>query len=264
MTLHSLASEVLNRLEGRALPQDRPQFLACAGDLCLLRTREGLRELPRKTLPPRPDIAHLLDHTLLKPTATVGEIEQLCREALEHGFASVCVNPVWVEHCAGLLKDSGVRVCTVAGFPLGASTLATKVRETEEALAKGAREIDFVLSLGHVKAGDWAAVEAEFRTLRRVSGTACLKVILETCLLEDGEKHRACLLARETGLDFVKTSTGFSTAGATVEDVALMRRAVGSSCGVKASGGIRSREAAMHMLFAGATRLGVSASLSLI
>lgn len=262
--LHTLASEILKRLEGTLPPQDAPQFLASDGSRCLLRTKEGLQEVASAALPPRPDIAHLLDHTLLKATATGREIDQLCREALEHGFASVCVNPVWVKRCARFLEGSTVRVCTVVGFPLGANTLVTKEQEAEEALANGAGEIDFVMALGHAKAGEWAALESEFRGLRRVSGSACLKVILETCLLEDEEKRMACRLARQEGLDFVKTSTGFSAAGATPEDIALMRQSVGTACGVKASGGIRTHEAAMRMLLAGATRLGVSASLAML
>ncbi|WP_005034516.1 deoxyribose-phosphate aldolase [Holophaga foetida] len=262
--LCTLASEILKRMEGRPLPQGVPQFLACDGEQCLLRTGKGFQELPLADLPPRPDIAHLLDHTLLRATATEGEIDQLCREALEHGFASVCVNPVWVKRSASLLEGSAIGVCTVIGFPLGANTLSTKAREAEDALAQGAREIDFVMALGYAKSAEWRAVETEFRELRRVTGSACLKVILETCLLEDEEKRLACRLAREEGLDFVKTSTGFSTGGATPGDVMLLRQAVGTDCGVKASGGIRTHEAAMRMLLAGATRLGVSASLAML
>jgi len=262
--LNALATEVLKRLEGRPAPGRLPQFLASDGVWCLLRTQEGLQAIPREALPERLDLAHLLDHTLLRATAQPPEIDLLCQEALEHDFASVCVNPAWVARCADILAGSPVRVCTVVGFPLGANTRSIKAREAEDALAAGAQEIDMVMALGLVKAGQWEAVGAEFRELRRITGSACLKVILETCLLGDEEKRQACLLAREEGLDFVKTSTGFSTGGATPQDVSLMRQAVGSACGVKASGGVRNYDQAMQMLLAGATRLGVSASLALV
>ncbi|MBP1625826.1 MAG: deoC [Holophagaceae bacterium] len=262
--LHALASEVLKRLEGSPLPGESPQFLVSDGRHCLLRTAKGLQEIHSSSLPPRLDLAHLLDHTLLKATASAPEIDQLCEEALEHGFASVCINPLWVKRCADFLKGSRVGVCTVVGFPLGANTLVTKRQETEESLMNGAREVDFVMSLGHAKVGAWKDLRTEFRELRRITGSACLKVILETCLLEEEEKRMACQLAREEGLDFVKTSTGFSTGGATAEDVALMRQTVSTACGVKASGGIRTYDSAIKMLQTGATRLGVSASLSLV
>ena len=262
--LYALATEVMKRLESRPAPRGAPQFLASDGVHCLVRTDVGLKVLSTQALPQRLDLAHLLDHTLLHATARPREIELLCQEALEYGFASVCVNPTWVTRCSERLVGSPVRVCTVIGFPLGANTLENKIRETEEALANGAQEIDFVMALGAAKAGDWTSVGAEFKALRRSTGPACLKVILETCLLEEGEKSRACRLARDEGLDFVKTSTGFSSGGATPEDVSLMRQTVGTASGVKASGGIRTRERALQMLLAGATRLGVSASLQLV
>ena len=190
-------------------------------------------------------------------------MEALCAEALQYGFASVCVNPVWVPLASGLLKTSPVRTCTVVGFPLGAASTRAKAFEAETALREGAQEVDMVLALGPVKSGDWARVAGDLEALRAaVPPPAVLKVILETCLLTDEEKVQACVLALEAGLDFVKTSTGFSTGGATEADVALMRRTVGTGMGVKASGGIRTYEAALAMVLAGATRLGLSASVA--
>jgi deoxyribose-phosphate aldolase len=190
-------------------------------------------------------------------------VESLCGEALAYSFASVCVNPLWVPLAAALLKGSAVRTCTVVGFPLGASAFRAKVREAEIAQEEGAQEVDMVLAIGSAKAGDWDAVRLDFEAMKAaVPAPGVLKVILETCLLDDGEKARACQLARDAGLDFVKTSTGFSTGGATEEDVALMRREVGPRVGVKASGGIRTYEVALQMVRAGATRLGLSASVA--
>jgi len=207
----------------------------------------------------------LIDHTLLKPEATGAQVEILCAEALTYGFASVCVNPLWVSLAASLLKGSPVRTCTVVGFPLGASALRAKAYEAEVAQKDGAQEVDMVLAIGLAKAGDWEAVRRDFEGLRNaVPGPSTLKVILETCLLDEAEKTRACELALEAGLDFVKTSTGFSTGGASEADVALMRRVVGPRLGVKASGGIRTYEVALQMVRAGATRLGLSASVAVV
>ncbi|HJV89753.1 MAG TPA: deoxyribose-phosphate aldolase [Holophagaceae bacterium] len=247
-------------------PRPRPVLLAGDGTSVLLLEAGGPRE---RALPAglalHPTLAPLLDHTLLKAGAREGEIEALCAEARQHGFASVCVNPRWVPTAARLLVGSGVRVCTVVGFPLGATSLAAKAFEAEVALREGASEVDMVLDLGAARDGDWARVQADFRGLRRaVPRPAVLKVILETCLLNDDQKRRTCVLAAEEGLDFVKTSTGFSTGGATAADIELMRGAVGESIGVKASGGIRTFEQALAMVQAGATRLGVSASLAII
>jgi deoxyribose-phosphate aldolase len=211
------------------------------------------------------DLSPLIDHTLLKADATGAQVETLCAEALTYGFASVCVNPLWVPLAASLLKGSLVRTCTVVGFPLGASAFRAKAFEAEVALAEGAQEVDMVLAIGAAKAGDWDAVRRDFEGLRAaVPAPATLKVILETCLLNDAEKVHACELASEAGLDFVKTSTGFSTGGATEADVALMRQTVGSSLGVKASGGIRTYDVALQMVHAGATRLGLSASVAVV
>lgn len=264
MQLRATASEVLARVEGNRPPTERPQMLAARGGSALLRSREGILECAVDQLPQALDLAPLIDHTLLKAQAWAGEIDQLCDEAKAHGFASVCVNPLWVARAAQRLEGTVVRVCTVVGFPLGATTPRSKAEEAREALARGAREVDMVLALGLVKSGDWDGVRADFRTVREATAGAVLKVILETCLLTDEEKAEACRLAAQEGLDFVKTSTGFSTGGATEADVALMRSAVGARCGVKASGGVRDYAGALRMVLAGATRLGLSSSLAVV
>lgn len=262
--LHALSAEVLSRLSGNRPPKERPQFLGCKDGLCLLRTSEGLQEVLVDQLPANLDLGPLIDHTLLKPAAWVAEIDQLCDEALTHEFASVCVNPFWVPRCSRRLEGSVVRVCTVVGFPLGANTSRTKAEEAREAVANGAREVDMVLALGLAKAGDWESVRRDYRTVREAVPTAVLKVILETCLLSDEEKTQASRIAAEEGLDFVKTSTGFSTGGATEADVRLMRETVGARAGVKASGGVRTYAEALKMALAGATRLGLSSSLVVV
>src|SRR5689334_5574767 len=200
------------------------------------------------------EIAKLIDHTLLKPQATSADIRRLCREARKYGFAAVCVNPYWTALAATELDGSGVLVATVAGFPLGANTTSVKVAETEAAVAAGAREIDMVLNIGELRAGNLDAVEADIAAVAAAahSGGALLKVIFETALLNDTQKLAACEICKRTRADFVKTSTGFSTHGATVQDVALMRTAVGPSIGVKASGGIRSLQDLEAMRGAGA------------
>ena len=244
------------------------QLLGCTEGHGLIRDGAGLHHRVLELIgPPHGpwDLSPLIDHTLLKAEATGAQVETLCGEALDHGFASVCVNPLWVPLAAALLKGSPVRTCTVVGFPLGASALRAKAFEAETALREGAQEVDMVLAIGAAKAGDWATVRQDFDAVRSaVPAPALVKVILETCLLTDAEKVLACELAVEAGLDFVKTSTGFSTGGATTADVALMRRTVGSSVGVKASGGIRTYEAALQMVLAGATRLGLSASVAVV
>lgn len=234
--------------------------------MALLWEAGSLRELPWEAAEALDlDLAPLLDHTLLKAGVTAADIEDLCAEARTHGFASVCVNPVWVPLAAERLAGSSTRVCTVVGFPLGATSLAAKAFEAAQALREGAEEVDMVLDLGAARGGDWDRVAADLRAVREaVPRPAVLKVILETCLLDDGQKRRACTLAEAAGLDFVKTSTGFSTGGATEADVALMRNAVGPTVGVKASGGIRTRAQALAMVRAGASRLGVSASLAIV
>jgi deoxyribose-phosphate aldolase len=211
-------------------------------------------------------VAAMIDHTLLKPDATRQDIETLCREAAEYQFASVCVNPTWVSTCARLLAGTSVKVCTVIGFPLGATTTDTKHFETRRAIFDGAREIDMVINVGALKSGDLRLVERDIEAValpcREVGAVS--KVILETALLTDDEKVTASTLARAAGADFVKTSTGFASGGATVADVALLRRVVGADMGVKASGGVRDLEGLKAMVAAGATRIGASAGVRIV
>jgi deoxyribose-phosphate aldolase len=212
-------------------------------------------------------LAAFIDHTALKAEITPAQIEKLCREAGEHHFASVCVNPVFVPMAARFLENTGVAVCTVVGFPLGATATPIKVSESREAIRMGAREIDMVLWIGGLKGGQFEWVGADIAAVKHAcrEGGAILKVIIECCLLTDEEKHRACELCIVAGADFVKTSTGFSTGGATVEDVQLMSSIVkDAGIGVKAAGGIRSYEDALKMIEAGATRLGTSAGVKIM
>ena len=206
----------------------------------------------------------LIDHTLLKQDATPEQIIRLCEEAKEFDFMSVCVNPAYVPLAAKCLDGSTVKVCTVIGFPLGMNLTRTKVEEAELAIKEGADEIDMVINVGMLKAGHDQYVEEEIRELKAVAGQKVLKVIIETCLLTDEEKVRACLASKNAGADFVKTSTGFSTGGATVHDVALMRKTVGPEMGVKASGGVRTHEDLIAMVEAGATRIGTSNGTKII
>ena len=200
----------------------------------------------------------LIDHTLLKQDATPEQIIKLCEEAKQFDFMSVCVNPAYVPLAAKCLVGSSVKVCTVIGFPLGMNLTRTKVEEAELAIKEGADEIDMVINVGMLKAGHDQYVEEEIRELKAVAGQRVLKVIIETCLLTDEEKVRACLASKNAGADFVKTSTGFSTGGATVHDVALMRKTVGPEMGVKASGGVRTHDDLIAMVEAGANRIGTS------
>ncbi|MGI5998031.1 MAG: deoxyribose-phosphate aldolase [Lutispora sp.] len=211
------------------------------------------------------DLAPYIDHTILKPEASEEDIARICNEALEYGFASVCINPCYVKLASSILKNSSVKVCTVIGFPLGANTSIVKAFEAEEAIQNGAHEIDMVLNIGALKNGDLQYVTEDIAAVARVcKGKALLKVIIETCLLEDDEKVEACKAAKLAGADYVKTSTGFSKAGAREEDVALMRKVVGDDMGVKASGGIRDLDTALAMIRAGATRIGASASINIM
>lgn len=205
----------------------------------------------------------LFDHTILKADATREMVERVCREAREHHFMSVCVNSYYTGFVADELQGSDVRVCTVVGFPLGQMSTKAKAAETRIAVEDGADEIDMVINVGALKGGDDAVVFEDIRAVRKVCEGKVLKVIIETCLLNEEEKVRACRLAMEAKADFVKTSTGFSTGGATKEDVALMRKTVGDTMGVKASGGIRDKEKAVEMLEAGADRLGTSATIAI-
>ncbi|BCP57553.1 deoxyribose-phosphate aldolase [Streptococcus suis] len=205
-----------------------------------------------------------IDHTILKPETTQEQVEKILSEAKEYDFASVCVNPTWVSLAAESLKDSDVKVCTVIGFPLGANTSAVKAFETKDAIANGADEIDMVINVGALKAGNDALVLDDIKAVVDASGDKLVKVIIETCLLTDDEKVRACQLSKEAGADYVKTSTGFSTGGATVADVALMRKTVGPDMGVKASGGARSYEDAIAFIEAGASRIGASSGVAIM
>lgn len=211
------------------------------------------------------DWASLVDHTLLKPEATENDIKKLCNEAIEFGFASVCVNPSWVKKAAEFLRGSSVPVCTVIGFPLGATLSDVKAYEARRAIFNGAGEVDMVINIGALKSGDDCTVEDDIRAVADAAheNNVLLKVIIETALLTDDEKVRACLASKNAGADFVKTSTGFAKGGATVEDVALMRRVVGADLGVKASGGVKGIEDARAMFEAGATRIGASVGVKI-
>ncbi len=211
------------------------------------------------------NLAKMIDHTLLKADATFNEIERLCAEAKENGFASVCVNPGYVRLASRLLGGDEVKICTVIGFPLGATTYRVKAEETREAIENGADEVDMVINVGALKSGLYNLVFQDIKAVvEAASYQALVKVIIETCYLTDEEKIKACLLAKYAGADFVKTSTGFGTGGATPEDVLLMRKTVGSEIGVKASGGIRDYVTAQKMIEAGANRLGCSSGLKII
>jgi deoxyribose-phosphate aldolase len=251
----------------------------CDDTLCVVHNSAGVRNIVgngasrvsagagvEKAGGVEPDLAALIDHTLLKPDATVSEIEQLCAEAIKFSFASVCINPGYVPLCARLCRGSDVKVCTVIGFPLGATSTASKAFEAEQAIRDGAQEVDMVINVGMLKTGEHDYVESDIfavtSTARR--SRVLSKVIIETGLLTDEEKIKACVLAKRAGADFVKTSTGFAKGGATAGDVALMRRVVGSAMGVKASGGVRSREDALAMVASGADRIGASASVKIV
>lgn len=210
-------------------------------------------------------IAYMIDHTALKADTTENQIIKLCEEAKEYHFASVCVNPTWVKKSAELLAGTEVKVCTVIGFPLGANTPEVKAFEADQAIKDGATEVDMVINIGALKDGNNELVERDIKAVvEAAKGKALTKVIIETCLLTDEEKVRACELAVKAGADYVKTSTGFSTGGATKEDIALMRKTVGPDIGVKASGGVRNAADAETMIAAGATRIGASAGIEIV
>ncbi|HKL12486.1 MAG TPA: deoxyribose-phosphate aldolase [Halanaerobiales bacterium] len=216
------------------------------------------------------DMAKMIDHTNLNATATVEEIKQLCEEALEYQFASVCINPIYVPLANKLLEESSVKVCTVIGFPLGASTTETKAFETKNAIKNGAQEVDMVMNVGAFKSGAYDLVRSDIKAVKDatkssgVTSDVIVKVILETCYLDDDEIVKACEIAKDVGADFVKTSTGFGTAGAEEEKVSLMRKTVGRDIGVKASGGIKNFEQALSMLDAGANRIGASSGVNIV
>ncbi|HFI0746013.1 TPA: deoxyribose-phosphate aldolase [Streptococcus suis] len=205
-----------------------------------------------------------IDHTILKPESTEQQVAKIIEEAKEYDFASVCVNPTWVAYAAKRLAGTEVKVCTVIGFPLGANTPAVKAFETKDAIANGADEIDMVINIGALKSQNYDLVLEDIQAVVEASGDKLVKVIIETCLLTDEEKVKACQLSQEAGADFVKTSTGFSTGGATVVDVTLMRQTVGPDIGVKASGGARTYEDALAFIEAGATRIGASSGVAIM
>lgn len=210
-------------------------------------------------------LASYIDHTLLKADALEIDVIKLCREALEYKFASVCINPSFVKLAHSFLKGTDVKVCTVIGFPLGATTSEVKAFEAETSINNGASEIDMVINIGALKSGKYDFVENDIKFVAdKCKGKALLKVIIETCLLTDAEKVKACEISKSAGADFVKTSTGFSTSGATVEDIQLMRKCVGKGMGVKASGGIRDYETTIKMIEAGASRVGASDSIKIV
>ena len=210
-------------------------------------------------------LAKYIDHTLLKTDAQRADVAKLIEEAKAYYFASVCVSPIWVSYVSEALRDTGIKTCTVIGFPQGATPSAVKAFETKQAVVDGADEVDMVIAVGRLKDSDDAYVKADIEAVvQAAGGKALTKVIIETCLLTDEEKRRACLLAKEAGADFVKTSTGFAAGGATAADVRLMRECVGETMGVKAAGGIRSRADAEAMLAAGATRLGTSSGVKIV
>lgn len=206
-----------------------------------------------------------IDHTLLKADATQAQIEVICQEAVEHDFMSVCINPVWIPVAKPLLAESDVKICTVIGFPLGANSSAVKAFEASQAVEAGAHEVDMVINIGAAKAGDWETVGKDIKAVvDAVPADVVVKVIIETCLLTDEEKVAACLEAKKAGADFVKTSTGFSTGGATLADVKLMRETVGGEMGVKASGGVGNRAEALEMIEVGASRIGASKGIQIV
>lgn len=255
--IDNIVSEVIDRLNKR-IPGLRDQ-----GGTVSVQPRTG-GEVGRSRLSPS-DLVSYIDHTLLKPEATREQVDQLCDEAVANRFYSVCVNSSWVPHCVRRLQGSDVKTCAVVGFPLGAMEGRSKGFEARNAVANGAKEIDMVINVGALKAGDLRTVEEDIRSVRRACRPGIvLKVILETALLSDEEKVIGCQLAKKAGANFVKTSTGFSKGGATVEDVALMRKIVGSDLGVKASGGVRTYEDAIRMIEAGATRLGTSSGVAIV
>lgn len=211
------------------------------------------------------ELSQVIDHTNLYAFATSQDIIKLCEEAKKHNFASVCINPCWVKLASKLLSENKVKVCTVIGFPLGANSIDTKTFESQKAVEDGATELDMVINVGKAKDGDFKYIESEISGIRKViPQNIILKIILETCFLDDNQKIEVCKIAKNSGADFVKTSTGFGTGGATTHDIQLMRSVVGNDFGVKASGGIRNLEAALNLINMGANRLGCSASIDIV
>jgi deoxyribose-phosphate aldolase len=273
---HEVLAAMMEQKERNSLPEGAQCKFNCADGLCVRTCFDragqvvsaGAERLSSTigVIPQDLSLAKMIDHTLLKPEATPDQVAQLCFEARKYGFASVCINPAWVELSAQLLKGSSVKVCTVTGFPLGATTPEVKAFEAKHAIDQGAGEIDMVINIGALKARDLELVAKDILgvvTTAHAHG-AIVKVIIEAALLNDEEKTIACLISKEAGADFVKTSTGFASGGATVHDVELMRRAVGPGMGVKAAGGVRTYEDAESMIKAGATRIGASAGVKIL
>ena len=273
-TILHLIEQVLNETNAYTCTKDG----ICTDNLCVIHNKDGVKNivqsgadristgigLEENTFDP--DLARMIDHTLLRPDATQKEIEKLCAEAKQYRFASVCINPSNVKLCAELLRDTDVKVCTVIGFPLGATSSAAKAFETDRAIKDGAREVDMVINVGMLKSGEYKYVEEDILSVVSAAHSfgVLTKVIIETGLLTDEEKVKACMLAKHAGADFVKTSTGFVKGGATVGDIALMRKVVGPELGVKASGGVRSQEDALALIASGADRIGASASVKIV
>ncbi len=283
--IEQITNEVIKRLENKndltpiissVIPNFQPDLFCIGCGLCVQNCpdrAEGIIQAGAERIAsniglinPRSDLASMIDHTLLKADATTEQIAKLCYEAMKFNFASVCVNPTNVRLSAQLLKGSSVKVCTVIGFPLGATTPEVKAYEASNAIQDGAQEIDMVINIGALKSSDYQLVEDDIRSVVNVCHNELVlcKVILETALLTDEEKIKACVLSKAAGADFVKTSTGFGPGGATIEDVALMKEVVGSFVGVKASGGIRDQTKAKAMIEAGANRIGASASIKIV
>ena len=273
---HEVLAAMLEQKEQTSLPEGGSCKFNCTDGMCVRTCFDqagnvvsaGAERLSSTVgvIPGDLNMAKMIDHTLLKPDATQDQIAQLCFEARKYGFASVCINPTWVKLCAQLLDGSPVKVCTVIGFPLGATAPEVKAFETQNAIDNGATEIDMEINIGALKARDLELVARDIRGVVTASHAfgALVKVIIEAVLLTDEEKTIACLLSKEAGADFVKTSTGFASGGATVHDVALMRRTVGPEMGIKAAGGVRTYEDAENMIKAGATRIGASAGVKII
>ena len=280
--IEKITSEVMSKLQDKLLSSGAPASVTvCTEDsctncqLCVTINPVGVKNILNSgadrvsatvgVVNVPADVTSYIDHTLLKPEAVKSQFEQLCEEAAKYGFYSVCVNSYWADFCSRRLRGSDVKVCCVVGFPLGAADSRTKGFETRNAIENGASEIDMVINIGALKSGDLNEVEEDIRhVIRACRSTTVTKVILETCLLTDDEKVLACEISKKAGADFVKTSTGFSKAGATVQDIALMRRVIGPEMGVKAAGGVRTFDDAKLMIESGATRIGASASVKIV
>jgi deoxyribose-phosphate aldolase len=273
-TILRLIEQVLNETNAYTCTKDG----ICTDNLCVIHNKDGVKNIVQSGADRIStgigleentfdlNLARMIDHTLLKPDATQKEIEKLCAEAKQYRFASVCINPSNVKLCANLLRDTDVKVCTVIGFPLGATSSAAKAFETDRAIKDGAREVDMVINVGMLKSCEYEYVEEDILSVVSAAHSfgVLTKVIIETGLLTDEEKVKACMLAKHAGADFVKTSTGFVKGGATAGDIALMRKVVGPELGVKASGGVRSQEDALTLIASGADRIGASASVKIV